>query len=146
MHLRMRARELRIEAHVERCVEIDGCVEVGLAWTAQQAARDSMACWGPTAQQAIQFCAAKGGAGGRGLECAVREVISAEVERGVDRKHRGHVVAKEETGELEAVITLLIQLLQVRPFFFRLMKTPECRSAVVTTLYRPYKGVNRDHN
>ena len=48
----------------------------------------------PTAQQAIQFCAAKGGAGGRGLECAVREVISAEVERGVDRKHRGHVVAK----------------------------------------------------
>ena len=111
MHLRMRARELRIEAHVERCVEIDGCVEVGLAWTAQQAARDSMACWGPTAQQAIQFCAAKGGAGGRGLECSMREVISAEVERGVDRKHRGHVVAKEETGELEAVITLLIQLL-----------------------------------
>jgi hypothetical protein len=85
-----------------------------------------MACWGPTAQQAIQFCAAKGGAGGRGLECAVREVISAEVERGVDRKHRGHVVAKEETGELEAVITLLIQLLQVRPFLFRLMKTPKC--------------------
>ena len=96
VHLRVRARELRVEAHVEHCVEIGRCVVIGQAWAAaQQAAHGPMACWARgtddhaagcaacwefIAQQAIQLGAAKGGASGRGLECSVREVIGAEVE------------------------------------------------------------------
>ena len=60
----MRARELRIEAHVERCVEIGGCV-AGQAWA-------------HAAKQAIQLGASKGGAGGRGLKCTLGEVIDGE--------------------------------------------------------------------
>ena len=100
---RVRARELRVEAHVEHCVEIGGGVEIGQAWAAaQQAARGWIACWARCAacwaagcavcweaavQQAIQLGAATGGAGGRGLECPVREVVGGEVERRVDREH-----------------------------------------------------------
>ena len=74
----MRARELRIEAHVERCVEIGGCV-AGQAWA-------------HAAKQAIQLGASKGGAGGRGLECTLGEVIDGEVGGTEDCKHlRCHV-------------------------------------------------------
>ena len=69
----MRARELRIEAHVKRCVEISGCV-------AGQARANA-------AKQAIQLGASKGGAGGRGLECTLGEVIDGQVGGSEDCKH-----------------------------------------------------------
>ena len=61
LHLRVRARELRVEAHIKSRVEIDR------AWA--------------TAQQAVEVGAAKGGAGRWWLERAVREVVRGEVER-----------------------------------------------------------------
>ena len=61
LHLRVRARELRVEAHIESRVEIDR------AWV--------------IAQQAVEVGAAQGGAGRWWLECAVREVVRGEVER-----------------------------------------------------------------
>ena len=61
LHLRVRARELRVETHIESRVEIDR------AWA--------------IAQQAVQLGAATGGTGGCWLECSVREVVRGEVER-----------------------------------------------------------------
>ena len=62
----MRARELRVETHVESRVEIDR------AWA--------------IAQQAIQLRAATGGTGSCWLERSVREVVRGEVER-LEREH-----------------------------------------------------------
>ena len=60
LHLRVRAREIRVEAHIESRVEIDR------AWV--------------IAHQAVEVGAAQGGAGRWWLECAVREVVHGEVE------------------------------------------------------------------
>ena len=60
LHLRVRARELRVEAHIESRVEIDRARA--------------------TAQQAVEVGAAQGEARRRWLECAVREVVHGEVE------------------------------------------------------------------
>ena len=62
----MRARELRVETHIESRVEID------LVWA--------------TAQQVVQLGAATGGAGSYWLERPVREVVRGEVER-LEREH-----------------------------------------------------------
>ena len=68
LHLRVRARELRVEAHIESRVEIDR------AWV--------------IAHQAVEVGAAQGGAGRWWwLGCAVREVVRGEVER-LEREHR----------------------------------------------------------
>ena len=61
LHLRVRARELPVEAHIESRVEIDR------AWV--------------IAHQAVEVGAAQGGAGRWWLECALREVVRGEVER-----------------------------------------------------------------
>ena len=68
MHLRVRARELRVEAHIESRVENDP-----RAWA--------------TAQQVLEVGAAQGGAGRWWLECAVREVVRGEVEP-LEHEHR----------------------------------------------------------
>ena len=60
LHLRVRAREIRVEAHIESRVEIDR------AWV--------------IAQQAVEVGAARGGASRWWLECALREVVRGEVE------------------------------------------------------------------
>ena len=62
----MRARELRVEAHIESRVEIDRVLGV--------------------AQQAVQLAAATGGAGSCWLERSVREVVRGKVER-LEREH-----------------------------------------------------------
>ena len=61
LHLRVRARELRVEAHIDSRVEIDR------AWF--------------IAHQAVEVGAAQVGAGRWWLECALREVVRGEVER-----------------------------------------------------------------
>ena len=61
LHLRVRARELRVEAHIESRVEIDRALA--------------------TAQQAVEVGAAQGGAGRWWLGCAMREGVRGEVER-----------------------------------------------------------------
>ena len=66
LHLRVRAREIRVEAHIESRVEIDR------AWV--------------IAQQAVEVGAARGGAGRWWLECALREVVRGEVE-GLEGEH-----------------------------------------------------------
>jgi hypothetical protein len=71
LHLRVRARELRVEAHIESRVEIDRV-------------------WGVT-QQAVQLGAATGGAGSYWLERSVREVVRGKVER-LEREHLDAVV------------------------------------------------------
>ena len=65
-HLRVLARELRVEAHIESRVEIDR------AWV--------------IAHQAVEVGAARGGAGRWWLECALREVVRGEVE-GLEGEH-----------------------------------------------------------
>ena len=66
MHLRVRARELRVEAHIESRVEIDR------VWAATQ--------------QAVQIGATIARAGSCWLERSVREVVRGEVER-LEREH-----------------------------------------------------------
>ena len=61
LHLRVRAREIRVEAHIESRVEIDRARVI--------------------AQQGVEVGAARGGAGRWWLECALREVVRGEVER-----------------------------------------------------------------
>ena len=62
----MRARELRVEAHIKSRVEIDRGTAPG--------------------QQAVELGAAKGGTVGGWLECSVRQVVRSEVER-LEREH-----------------------------------------------------------
>ena len=68
LHLRVRARELRVEAHIESRVEIDRALAA--------------------AQQAGELGAAQGGAGRWWLERSVREAVRGEVER-LEGEHCG---------------------------------------------------------
>ena len=65
LHLRVRAR-LRVKAHIESRIEIDRALA--------------------TAQQAVEFGAAQGGAGRWWLERSVREEVRGEVEH-LEREH-----------------------------------------------------------